>query len=145
MVYLAFFHRLNYLQGSCVDISWQWHSNPVHPLCGRVHLHYIPAEFIGVGFHFKQFQLKLDQVHLKARTLDQQGKCLPIVNLSFLLWFSLASIFSRRGKYQSLPHLGRFPPRSLENRSFWGCRLYCPGRLCGLRSWSGKSSSKIFR
>ena len=50
MVYLAFFHRLNYLQGSCVDVSWQWHSNPVHPLCGRVRLHYIPAEFVGLGF-----------------------------------------------------------------------------------------------
>ena len=94
---------------------------------------------------FKQFQLKLDQVHLKGRTLDQHGKCLPIVNLSFLLWFSLASIFGRRGKYQSLPHLWRFPSRSLENRSFWGCRLYCSGRLCGLGSWSGKSFSKIFR
>ena len=30
---------------------------------------------------------------------------LTIVNLSFLLRFSLASISCRRGKYQSLPHL----------------------------------------
>ena len=127
---LAFFHTVHYHLGSGGQCSWQRNTNPVHSLCRRVCLHHIPVQLSRSEF---------------VQDIWSE-KSLPIINLSssLLLRVSLLSIFCGWCKYQSLPHLWWFSPWSLENRPLGNCSLYCPSRLCGLRTWSGKSSSKIF-
>ena len=44
---LAFFHTVHYHQGSGCKVSWQGNANPVHSLCRRICLHYIP-DFIRI-------------------------------------------------------------------------------------------------
>ena len=127
---LAFFHTVHCHQGSGGQCSWQRNANPVHSLCLRVCLHNIPVQ--------------LSQSEFVQGIWSE--KSLPIVNLSssLLLRVPLLSIFCGWGKYQGLPHFWWFSPRCLENRPLGNCSLDGPCRLCGLRRWSGKSSSKIF-
>ena len=79
---LAFSHTVPYDLGSGGEFSWQRNPNPVHPLCRRVCLHYIPG-FVGIPLHtwicwnslsiFQVCELRHELFAVWCVTIGQEG------------------------------------------------------------------------